>query len=132
MNKKQLIAMWIGIAVIVIMGLFPPFYKERTRDREHLVFMGYHLFLTSSITERYEKPILNTENLSNLQFELKKISMSDEERYGYRTSTLIIDFSRLRLQWLFVVLIMVGAVITFRVNQKSEKSSPSEESPESN
>ena len=24
MNKKQIIVMWIGIAIIVLMGLFPP------------------------------------------------------------------------------------------------------------
>ncbi len=35
MNKRQLLAMWAGIAVMVLMGLFPPY-------RLSWYFKGYH------------------------------------------------------------------------------------------
>ena len=32
MNKKQKICLWIGIAVIVLMGLYPPWIRPRRGD----------------------------------------------------------------------------------------------------
>lgn len=43
MNKNQKIAMWVAIAVIVLMGLFPPWLTELA-NRQYFI-QGYYFIL---------------------------------------------------------------------------------------
>lgn len=90
MNKKQLIALWAGIIIISLMGIFPPWI----------------------MTGQSQIPI-------RLQFKYRFIllppKMSGKEVIapGYHISGHHIDFSTLSIQWLIVGLICTGFVITF-------------------
>ena len=46
MNKKQKRILWIGITIVILMGLFPP-YEHSMRGREK-VFYDFLLFTLSS------------------------------------------------------------------------------------
>jgi hypothetical protein len=39
MNRKQIICLWIGIVVVVLMGLFPPSYISNTYDNRKIEYM---------------------------------------------------------------------------------------------
>ncbi len=48
MNKKQLKCLWLGVIIIVLMGLYPPWYFPSTRDGFKVRLpAGYKLMLTT-------------------------------------------------------------------------------------
>src|SRR3989338_6937350 len=52
MNKKQRIILSIGILVVILSGLFPPYEGEFRKEGDNRkIYMGYH-FLFASPTER--------------------------------------------------------------------------------
>ncbi|MCD6217403.1 hypothetical protein J7L05_06045 [bacterium] len=93
MNKNQLIAMWIGIALFILMGLFPPFIDCRLAEDGIYKFRGFHFYVTSGI--RY--------------YDAK------------------IDYYRLRHQWLLLVVLTVGMIITAGQSGKPVKSKRQDE-----
>ncbi len=127
MNEKQLTAMWIGIALIVLMGLFPPFVEHRLAEKGIYKFIGYHHFLTSWVIDKDD-----LKSLSTFQQNMVKRDSLRAFEYGIIRQYVKIDYYRLRLQWFLVALIAVGAIVSLRGNGDSKKSSSSEESPESN
>ena len=44
MNRKQLIGLWVGIVVIVVMGLFPPWTAYKGNDGECYMLHKFILF----------------------------------------------------------------------------------------
>ena len=87
MNKKQLIAMWVGIGIIVFMGIFPPFMlKVSGQD----CYVGYGFI--APLPQDY--------------FELL-VTFSNE-------SATMIDFTRLLTQWTVVSALTAGFIITFK------------------
>ena len=80
MNKKQIIAMWAGITIIVLMGLFPP----------HMIgYHGMNLFL-------------------GYDFIMHPRTWLADDRH------VMVDFTRLLTQWIIVLALMAGIIITFK------------------
>jgi len=86
MNKKQLIALWAGIIIISLMGIFPPWIMEGNNSGVQVYSLAkYHCILTRPYS-------------------------------GGEQSTLSvhhIDIPKLIIQWFIVGLICTGLVITF-------------------
>ena len=86
MNKKQIVVLWIGIAVIVVMCLFPPWhYKSGDKLIQGQIDWGYKFILTPA-----QAPNPDYEQLKG-----------------------IIDVRRLFIQILIVGLITTGLIVTF-------------------
>lgn len=100
MNKKQIIVLWIGIIVIVLMGLFPPWTLNGEAASVFLVSLR-----DSTSIRQYDFPmyrfILTPPKTLNVAFLLR------------------IDFNRLLLQWIMVAVITAGFVVSFK--EKSRK-----------
>ena len=81
MNHKQKKVLLIGIAVIVLMGLFPPWQETRARENRPLSRSpaGYHFILTPPS--------------------------------GYRSIGYTLDFARIAVQFIEVGAITAGAVL---------------------
>lgn len=47
MNKKQRIILWIGIIIVVLMGLFPPLHHTETRGGPGPFFLDYDFLLNT-------------------------------------------------------------------------------------
>jgi hypothetical protein len=61
MNRKQMICLWIGIAVFVLMGIFPPWIVHSGIVQR---IDGYHLILRPPESDEwYWYPLLNTSYL---------------------------------------------------------------------
>lgn len=90
MNKKQLICLWSGIIVIVMMGIFPPWFLPlnvgRLQSRRDV---GYKFILTP--VEIEVPPAVDTSPV-----------------------VASIDITRLCVQWVIVTVITGGFIVTFR------------------
>lgn len=84
MNKKQIIVLWIGIAVIVIMGIFPPWIVGQT--------------------------ILSPKD-GGYRFVLSHPEVRSLDCYSLNTS-------RLLVQWIMVVAITGGLLVTLKEKKK--------------
>ena len=51
MNLKQKIALWLGGANLVVIGLFPPFDSFSFTDTKALIFAGFHFRFAASANE---------------------------------------------------------------------------------
>jgi hypothetical protein len=90
MNRKQIICLWIGIGVIVLMGLFPPwFFAVDAYGAKMKKNKGYIFILTPPPHE----------------FELTNRPVSVMSS---------IDFSRLCLQGAMVAVVTSGLIVTFK------------------
>ncbi|MBA7650477.1 hypothetical protein ES703_58283 [subsurface metagenome] len=85
MNIKQKIVLWIGIAIIVIMGLFPPWIMPITRR--------YGMGNTVKYRKYYGYDFIWAQPESSL---------------------VSIDFHRLGLQWAIVGVITGGLIYSFK------------------
>lgn len=63
MNQKQLIAMWCGIIVIVLMGLFPPWHVKTLAGLESQQSHGFAFILLPPRVERDIHPMINIPQL---------------------------------------------------------------------
>lgn len=100
MNWKQKICLWIGIAVIVLMGLFPPWvFQVKSTYVNELVDAGY-AFITNPPHYLFRGDI--------------KIGAS-------------IELARLAVQWAIVAVITGGLIVTL-ADKKDKK--PKEEQKE--
>jgi hypothetical protein len=101
MNKAQISCMWLGIVVIAIMALYPPFMDSETGN-----FVGYDLFTASYKDDQ-------------------KIDTLWESFVGESSPRKVtVDYSRLKLQCGVAFLIMIA----FILSAKSEKQSKNSES----
>ena len=123
MNKNQLIAMWIGIALFILMGLFPPFIDCRLADDGIYKFRGFHFYLTSRIKVRTEKSIAQPQG----GLLVLSLILPGDNVYEYRTYHVKIDYYRLRHQWLLLVVLTAGIIITAGQRGKPVKSKRPEE-----
>ncbi|MHC4075741.1 MAG: hypothetical protein ACYSRZ_04930 [Planctomycetota bacterium] len=90
MNKTQLLVMWVGIAIVVLMGIFPPWVVI---DETNPFYVGYSFM--------FLPPDAGTWLSKHRHFKPK-------EYVG------VIDFTRLLTQWLMVAVIVGGLIITFK------------------
>ncbi|MBU1023876.1 hypothetical protein KKB99_06305 [bacterium] len=101
MNKPQITYMWIGIVVIALMALFPPFMDPNTHD-----FVGYNSFDANYIDDQ-------------------KIDTIWEGFTGDSSARKVtIDYSRLMLQCGVVLLLMIAFILSAknRIEPDKEKS----------
>lgn len=93
MNRRQKIVLWIGIAVIVVMGVFPPWlYTTTGNGLNSKKNAGYSCIL-------FPPPP-------------KGVGL----RYG-----ISLDVSRLCVQWAIVVVITAGLIVAFKDNKDEQK-----------
>lgn len=102
MNKKQKAVFLIGATVIVLMGLFPPWYYQVVSLNEH------HASFTARGTGDYGF-------IFNPPLESKYDGLKDEhdlidDIYDYPVP--VIDFARLFVQWI-IVITAAGTLIYF-------------------
>lgn len=90
MNNKQRIVIAIGVVIILIMGLFPPWVA--TLDRNHREYPGDYglIFSPPDVTDV-------------------------ESGYGVH-----LDISRLIVQWVTVILVVAGIVLILRDKRNGE------------
>ena len=109
MNKKQKTCLLIGIAVIVVMGLFPPWVLEY--ERRH--FTG-----NSKFEFRYTIEPGPYSWISDPPYAEEK---SNPYSTGFTEGNAkFIDLYRLGLQYFMVAVVTAGLVITFR-DEKTTK-----------
>lgn len=89
MNQKQKICMWIGIAVIVLMGLYPPWILKDTSDVSKAEGSRFG-FLVPQL------PYFDSEG------------MVWQESYAYQ-----IHVVQLLIQWFMVAVVTGGLIVTF-------------------
>lgn len=90
MNKKQTIVMWVGIAFVVLMGLFPPWMgREETPPP---IYLG-RFFISSPPNKNW------------LRHHRDSI---DASQIGG------VDFTRLSTQWIMVSVVAGGLIITLK------------------
>lgn len=89
MNRKQIICLWVGIAIIVLMGIFPPWITKGTMSGGSVQALPKYSFL---LLPPYSD---NKTGLSLHQ----------------------IDINKLVIQWFMVALITGGLIVTFK-NEK--------------
>lgn len=103
MNKKQLISLWVGIIIIVVMSLFPPWVVNL---KDYQINCGYDWIGT---------PPIYTWSSSEKIFRLPNGPRPQDE---YITKKHIvskhIDISRLCFQWAIVGIITSGLLVTFK------------------
>lgn len=129
MNKRQLIVMWIGIAVMVLMSLFPPFIDTDSKKDGYNEFRGYHFFTTSHFFEPIKQ--LSSNQGGQLFFPLLTTASFRDYLNPKPTGTYYqveIDFQRLYLQWFLVALITSGAILSLRDKPLTIKVPSDEES----
>lgn len=76
MNKHQIVAMWIGLSIVVLMGLFPPFHRFEFDPIKK--FAGYHLFFASEIEEKYivDNRLTKAHRKEEIESRIEKLSPS--------------------------------------------------------
>ncbi len=99
MNRKQIIVLWIGIAAIVIMGIFPPWILNAE---------GASLMIQ---TQR------EISELSNQNFHTYHFILSGP-RVKNVSFLLRVDLPKLSVQWITVAAITGGLLVTFRDKKK--------------
>ena len=88
MSPKQKTILWIGIVLIVIMGLYPPWIITGSWQGGQTENPGGYYFLTNPPTPDYKE----TTGIPGAK----------------------VDFSRLVIQWIIVVVIAGGLIISVR------------------
>lgn len=103
MNKKQLVVMWIGIIIIVMMGIFPPWVSISTIRNPETIFGDW------TTTKRY-------------YYGYNPIWKGIGDSYEVSHPAASIDFHRLGLQWAITAVFTGGFMVTFKNKKpKDEK-----------
>lgn len=127
MNRKQKICLWIGIAAIVAMGLFPPWVLERRVDtNKYITEPGPYSWIgdapvraaeTKTIYHPAFHPVRDPDD-SNYVWLLRK--MGGTRKAKYTTTTIrceararFIDLYRLGIQYFIVAVVTASLIITF-------------------
>jgi hypothetical protein len=94
MNRKQTIILWVGLAIFLLMGIFPPWLMTCSSGEKYgEEDAGYHCILSSPI--------------------------SFSECLGYLEGSKL-DLRRLYTQWIIVVVATGGLIYTFRDKQNKK------------
>lgn len=91
-NKHQKIVLWIGVIIIVLMGLFPPW--------QHTCNVGMY--------------DIHSEQPAGYFFIASKPQAKSESKYA----GIEIDTSRLLIQWVIVATLTAAFLITFNTKHK--------------
>lgn len=63
MNRKQKIALWVGMANLAVILLFPPFDSFSFTDTKALIFAGFHFLFSRGPNELINTDVLFLENV---------------------------------------------------------------------
>jgi hypothetical protein len=111
MNAKQIRILWIGIIIVVIMGLFPPVVGSYAlRERGFRVYAGprYDFLLTSSGAGL------------KITGDMKPVDAEYVSR-NRRNWIDVIDFQKLLIQWSIVAAIAAGAIVSIKDTEAKPK-----------
>lgn len=97
MSTKQKICLWIGIAVIVLMGLFPPWLVEGHRVEYWSIFAPPYHYVN---------------NVEDLLDKIAGHQVQVRESRQRLPAEIVTDY--LFAQWLMVAVITGGLIITFQ------------------
>jgi hypothetical protein len=95
MNRKQKICLWAGIALIVVMGLFPPWVLEREKKTKN--------YLGESMAHEYRYTT-----------EAGPYSWIGSPPWDYTSRAKFVDLYRLGIQYFVVAIVTAGLIITLR------------------
>lgn len=100
MNRKQIIVLWIGIAVIVVMGIYPPWtmksvYANQLKGSDTDTIRSLMKFVNEVYYPIWPRPLKN----NYLLF-------------------MEIDICKLVVQWIMVATITGGLLVTFKDKKK--------------
>ena len=111
MNKKQRIIIGIGIFLVILSWLFPPYEGEFRREGDNLKkYMGYHfLFLPPSERTVYVAVFGRTPNSTTLRSYRSKLSSN-------------IVTSRVWVQVVTIVVSILGLLVLFAEKRNEESS----------
>jgi hypothetical protein len=133
MNRKQKIVLWIGIVIIVLMCLFPPWVRVIEIEGSRLVSSPFYEFPWDYDYNHFlspPKPLMTINRLFDLQD--KNFPFEYESEYGDRfnevdlseqsfgVDSVRVDLQRLSIQCAIVALITVGLLCTFTTKAKYE------------
>jgi len=123
MNRKQKIVLWIGIVIIVLMCLFPPWMRIRDFGESRVVTRGTYQFLLTPPNPFVVDNILRNhftmdKDKEHLRFFLYRSLSKKEGKYSVDYAC--IDFARLGIQCAIVALIMVGLLCTLTTKENSK------------
>lgn len=97
MNKKQRMVLWIGVLLMIIMGLFPPVHVEAFQPPWQNNFDEH----VPSVSTEYRYQFIGSDN----RIFIDEVGAAVGSEIGW---------ARLRLQWLGVVLVMFVFMFLFR------------------
>lgn len=86
MNKKQKVALWVGIAAAVIMGLYPPW--------------------------NYDHPKLGSKSIGYSSIFTPAQKQVTEYNDTYTETANAIDATRLIIEWVLVAIVTGGLIVT--------------------
>lgn len=94
LNNKQTIALWIGVAAVVILGLYPPWTNDHPARGKK--FIGYSAIFSPAAKEF--------------------------PGYGgqYHTTANSIDVTILLVEWVIIAVITGGLIVTLSINDKGK------------
>lgn len=113
MNKNQKIALWVGIAVFVAVGLYPPWVKVvESGPHKGKYDLGYGLIFDPP---PYIKSV-STEQSDKFDFSSVEDYMREKEK---DITPVQIDLTRLLIQWVVVAVITLGLILTLGTNKNN-------------
>lgn len=101
MNLKQKIVLLIGIIVIVLMGIYPPWYFYDNKTGKNIRVSGYAFFANPPIPHKLS------------------LDSRTEGFYRERVSTNV-DYTRLAFQWTMIVIVTSGFILMLKDKKKPQ------------
>jgi len=123
MNKKQIKVLWVGVILITLSAVFPPWIGTKTGESSAPTglftsrsekFIGFHFIFSQPKYRQYHPASYTTKNGQRVSVNPK----SYYSRHEYQNSR--IDLARFVVQIIPVVLICGGFICTYR--DKNNKS----------
>jgi len=110
MNKKQKIWIWVGITIIVLMGLFPPWVVKQVIPKGdwNIITLRKYIFILKAPYFHY-KALPPPPPKSHPKYAEAYMGIEPEFNHAEQ-----IDITRLLIQWFIVALITGGLIVTFK------------------
>jgi hypothetical protein len=109
MNRKQQIALWVGVVNLAVILLFPPFDSYSATDTKALIFAGFHFAFARSPNEVINTDVLFLENvvllvnvaIAWLLLRDVKTTPGSKRRFNYQNAILLVVAANLTVILLF-------------------------------
>jgi hypothetical protein len=141
MNGRQKLVCWIGIVVIVLMCLFPPWVRVIEVEGSRIVSSPFYEFPRSSGDKWWRdkrcllsppEPIMNISEIDHndlmvdKSFPFKYVGddLLDSPGRRFSVDSVQVDLQRLGIQCVIVALITVGLLCTFTTKEEHKYTAP--------